>query len=93
MALVCGHGFRPNPPTVNLHDYRFLHRVLTTSSVLRAEAAGHAGILSMVGTADPIAWARAIDELTSQGWNLAGRLIVWHGDENGWKEDAWRPGD
>lgn len=75
--------------TVNLHDYRFLHRVLVTYGVF-SDSESHAGILSVVGTPDPQAWTNAIETLIGEESNLAGRLLVWHGELQGWREDAWR---
>lgn len=75
--------------TVNLHDYRFLHRVLTTRAVFSSDSS-HAGILSVVGTPDASAWSIAIESILGEEATLAGRLLVWHGASQGWREDAWR---
>ena len=76
--------------TANHTDFRFLHRVLTTNSFF-SHTESHAGILSVTRTPGALAWARSIDAFVRRTGDLAGRLFVWHPNEDEWIQDPWRP--
>jgi hypothetical protein len=77
--------------TFNEHDYRFLHRVWTTSWVAGAFERPHGGIVTTTRRLVPGDWIPALDALLTSGEGLVGRMMIWHHVALQWDEDAWRP--
>ena len=75
--------------TGNQHDFRFIHRVLTTASVFDRAPDRHAGILAATRTPSPAAFVDAIDTILAES-EITGRMWVWD-QTRGWRQDAWRP--
>jgi hypothetical protein len=79
--------------TFNEHDYRFLHRVWTTSWVIGATTRRHAGIISVTRRVTPEGWIDPLLRLFDSTDDFRGRMMVWHHVGLKWDEDAWRPND
>lgn len=79
--------------TFNEHDYRFLHRVWTTSAIIGATGRTHAGIITVTRRITPNEWTGPLLQLLDSTDDFGGRMMIWHHQALRWDEDAWRPKD